>query len=195
MQRGGELSDWWVQCYLAGIAGLIPTASNKAEGNTQCTVTPVNFHTGRSLGAPKTLKGDLEMAIIIKGKACPKCQDTYRSRLRRSFWMRIIPATKYYECEHCHSKFVAVRESLSVNWPFGKTAWVIGARLTAQGSRITSVSRTSSEPEWVELACWRLPHTHFQYSWNYLLQGIRFQVQLWLGSKPRLRMLLRYRNI
>ena len=62
------------------------------------------------------------MGILIKGKACPKCKDSHRHRIRRSTWMRIIPGNKYYQCEHCDGKFFTIRESFSVNWPFGKAA-------------------------------------------------------------------------
>ena len=85
MHRGGELRKLglWVQ---------LPPPPPKSEGTTPCSTTAVNFYTGRFLGAPKTFRGDWEMAIIIKGKACPKCKDTYRSRIRRSSWMRLYRA-------------------------------------------------------------------------------------------------------
>ena len=62
------------------------------------------------------------MGILIKGKACPKCKDGNRFRVRRSTWMRMIPGTKFYKCVDCDSKYLSVRESFSVSWPFGEVA-------------------------------------------------------------------------
>ena len=73
-------------------------------------------------GRPAVCAEDSEMGILIKGKACPKCKDGHRFRVKRSTWMRIIPGTKCYKCVDCDSKYLSVRESFSVSWPFGKAA-------------------------------------------------------------------------
>jgi hypothetical protein len=62
-----------------------------------------------------------EMGILVRGKACPKCKDSDRHRITRSTWMRLIPGTKYYQCVHCRSKYLFIREAFSISWPFGKT--------------------------------------------------------------------------
>jgi hypothetical protein len=62
------------------------------------------------------------MGIFIRGKACPKCGGIDRHRIRRSFWMRFLPGSKYYLCEHCEAKFFSVLELVSINWPFGAVA-------------------------------------------------------------------------
>ena len=36
--------------------------------------------------------------------------------------MRLIPKSKYYQCERCDGKFVSVNDSLSFYWPFGEAA-------------------------------------------------------------------------
>ena len=69
-----------------------------------------------------------EMSVLVINKKCPKCESVERYRIRRSLWMRLIPKSKYYLCEHCDGKFIAVNDSFSFYWPFGKAAW--GASLT-----------------------------------------------------------------
>ena len=62
------------------------------------------------------------MGIFIRGKACPKCGGIDRHRIRRSFWMRFLPGSKYYLCEHCEAKCFSLLELISINWPFGAVA-------------------------------------------------------------------------
>ncbi|MGD8775853.1 MAG: hypothetical protein PVF76_01700 [Syntrophobacterales bacterium] len=62
------------------------------------------------------------MAILISGKTCPKCKGMDRQRIRRSFWMRFLPGSKYYICEHCNAKFLSIFELYSFYWPFGAVA-------------------------------------------------------------------------
>ncbi len=63
------------------------------------------------------------MSILVINKKCPQCESIERYRLRRSLWMRLIPKSKYYLCDHCDGKFISVDDSFSVYWPFGKAAW------------------------------------------------------------------------
>ncbi|MGB6928420.1 MAG: hypothetical protein WBH05_04290, partial [Syntrophobacteria bacterium] len=58
--------------------------------------------------------------IFIRGKACPKCGGSDRHRIRRSIWMRFLPGSRYYLCEHCEVEFFSVLDLVSINWPFGK---------------------------------------------------------------------------
>lgn len=54
-----------------------------------------------------------KMGIFIRGKACPKCGGIERHRIKRSFWMRFLPGSKYYLCEHCEVKFFSVLDLVS----------------------------------------------------------------------------------
>jgi hypothetical protein len=64
----------------------------------------------------------MKMGIFIRGKACPKCGGIERHRIRRSFWMRFLPGSRYYLCEHCEVKFFSVLDLVSINWPFRAVA-------------------------------------------------------------------------
>ena len=64
------------------------------------------------------------MSILVINKKCPQCESIERYRIKRSIWMRLIPKSRYYLCEHCDGKFISVNDSFSVYWPFGKAAWV-----------------------------------------------------------------------
>ncbi len=63
-----------------------------------------------------------EMAIVVRGKACPRCKSIQRHRIRRSLWMRLLPGSKYYLCEHCDVKFFSLYSLFSIYWPFGAVA-------------------------------------------------------------------------
>ena len=66
---------------------------------------------------------DTMMAILVRGKSCPRCRNIERHRLRRSFWMRLLPGSRYYLCENCEVKFVSLFDLFSLHWPFGSVAW------------------------------------------------------------------------
>ncbi|THB80584.1 MAG: PilZ domain-containing protein [Desulfobacteraceae bacterium] len=47
-------------------------------------------------------------------KVCPACKsDTYR-RVKKKWWMSIIPKAKYYQCNQCYKHFMAVYEVSSI---------------------------------------------------------------------------------
>ena len=81
-----------------------------------------------------------EMSILLTAKRCPKCESLERYRIRRSLWMRLIPKTKYYLCEHCDGKFISISDSLSFYWPFGEAVW--GALPPLHGSQPQSKLHT-----------------------------------------------------
>jgi hypothetical protein len=62
------------------------------------------------------------MAILIRGKLCLKCRNMALHPIRRSFWMRLLPGSRYYLCETCEVKFLSVLELFSIHWPFGSVA-------------------------------------------------------------------------
>jgi hypothetical protein len=63
------------------------------------------------------------MSILVINKKCPQCESIERYRIKRSLWMRLIPKSRYYMCDHCDGRFISVDDSFSVYWPFGKAAW------------------------------------------------------------------------
>ena len=62
------------------------------------------------------------MSILVINKKCPQCESIERYRIKRSIWMRLIPKSRYYMCDHCDGRFISVDDSFSVYWPFGKAA-------------------------------------------------------------------------
>ena len=47
-----------------------------------------------------------EMSTAISSEACPKCQEFTLYRIRRNFWMRLIPTSRHYLCRQCRYQFV-----------------------------------------------------------------------------------------
>ncbi len=43
-------------------------------------------------------------------KSCPTCKCRHLQRLRRSWWMRLIPWAKNYSCVKCFSQFMAINK-------------------------------------------------------------------------------------
>ena len=70
----------------------------------------------------RPLEEDIMMAIFSRGKSCPQCRNIARHRIRRSFWMRLLPGSRHYLCENCEGKFLSVFNAFSVHWPFGSLA-------------------------------------------------------------------------
>jgi hypothetical protein len=52
------------------------------------------------------------LGVLTLGKRCPKCKSRGRSRIHRSWWMRLLPGSKHYVCSMCGSRF------LYVSWLF-----------------------------------------------------------------------------
>jgi hypothetical protein len=48
-----------------------------------------------------------EMWTAIPSEACPKCRGLTTYRIRRKFWMRLIPTSRHYLCRHCRHQFIA----------------------------------------------------------------------------------------
>ncbi len=45
-------------------------------------------------------------AMIRSERNCPRCGQGSPARLRRKFWMRFFPASRYYKCNRCSLKFL-----------------------------------------------------------------------------------------
>ena len=50
------------------------------------------------------------MIKYFRENRCPVCESPLSEshRIRRKFWMRLLPRTCYYRCNECYSKFVTV---------------------------------------------------------------------------------------
>jgi hypothetical protein len=70
----------------------------------------------------RPLAEDTMMTIFVRGKSCPQCRNIARHRIRRSFWMRLLPGSRHYLCENCEAKFMSVFKVFSVHWPFESLA-------------------------------------------------------------------------
>jgi hypothetical protein len=44
----------------------------------------------------------------MEWNAC-NCGQSFWERVRRKFWMRLLPGSKYYRCKHCEKKFLLTR--------------------------------------------------------------------------------------
>jgi len=53
-----------------------------------------------------------------RGKQCPVCKSLIKKRVRRKFWMRLIPWSKYYVCGACSCKYIYIAESISYTIAF-----------------------------------------------------------------------------
>ena len=48
-----------------------------------------------------------EMSTAISSEACPKCRELTLYRIRRNFWMHLIPTSRHYLCRQCRYQFVS----------------------------------------------------------------------------------------
>jgi hypothetical protein len=46
------------------------------------------------------------MPQLIADKRCPQCYSLRFYRIYRSWWMRLMPGSRCYKCNQCHSKFI-----------------------------------------------------------------------------------------
>jgi ribosomal protein L37AE/L43A len=45
---------------------------------------------------------------------CPVCRNRTVERIRRQWWMRLFPYSRYYFCSHCDTSFWNVFQVLSL---------------------------------------------------------------------------------
>ena len=48
-----------------------------------------------------------EMSTALPSEACPKCRGLTLYRIRRNFWLRLIPTSRHYLCHHCRHRFIS----------------------------------------------------------------------------------------
>jgi hypothetical protein len=46
------------------------------------------------------------MVSLEHGAVCRLCREGYLVRRRRPWWMRLIPGSRQFQCNQCHSWFV-----------------------------------------------------------------------------------------
>ena len=39
---------------------------------------------------------------------CPQCSQSQKTRVQRDWWMRMIPGSRLYECDHCGTRYLTV---------------------------------------------------------------------------------------
>lgn len=53
------------------------------------------------------------MSKLAFGPKCPYCRDIAKKRITRSFWMRLLPLTKYYQCNWCGCRFFSILNAIA----------------------------------------------------------------------------------
>ncbi len=70
------------------------------------------------------------MKRLAFGNQCPACLQSFRYRIRRKFWMRIIPGSRRYFCDLCCYTSVSLfrKTSFRLNRvPYKKVKAIVGA--------------------------------------------------------------------
>lgn len=50
--------------------------------------------------------------MLTLKKECPTCGEVSFYRIRREWWMRILPGTRHYHCLECREKFILLQTIL-----------------------------------------------------------------------------------
>jgi hypothetical protein len=54
------------------------------------------------------------MTKLAFGPKCPYCKDMAKITIKRRFWMRIVPGTKYYHCSWCGGSFFTILTAIAI---------------------------------------------------------------------------------
>jgi hypothetical protein len=54
------------------------------------------------------------MTKLAFGPKCPYCKYNKKTRIKRRFWMKLIPMTKYYHCCWCGCSFFTFLNGIAV---------------------------------------------------------------------------------
>jgi hypothetical protein len=55
---------------------------------------------------PNQLEIEFPAQPAIKVNHCPKCQSRNRTRIARSWWMRLLPGSRCYQCYSCYQSYL-----------------------------------------------------------------------------------------
>ena len=56
--------------------------------------------------APEQLEIDIRAQSKTDTIRCPNCKSRDRNRISRSWWMRLLPGSRYYQCYRCYQQFI-----------------------------------------------------------------------------------------
>ena len=90
-----------IMCCKSIVSQDIPSPISKDDGvdkeseGTAAIVDPLV-----TSAAPTTMR--------IAADGCPECQKGKIERLRRKYWMRMVPQSKLYRCDACQTRFLTV---------------------------------------------------------------------------------------
>ena len=65
------------------------------------------------------------MKKIVFDKHCPLCGTILKKRIRRKFWMRLIPGTKNYSCNYCGAHSLCFFETVACRCTLPAILWSI----------------------------------------------------------------------
>jgi hypothetical protein len=65
------------------------------------------------------------MKKIAFDKHCPVCRTALNTRISRKYWMRLIPGTKYYNCDYCGAHSVWFFETVACRLTQPAILWAI----------------------------------------------------------------------
>jgi len=70
------------------------------------------------------------MKRLAFGNQCPACLQSFRYRIPRKFWMRIIPGSRRYFCDRCGYTSVSLFRKTSlriIRLPYRKVKAIVDA--------------------------------------------------------------------
>lgn len=56
--------------------------------------------------APEQLEINIRTQIKSNTTRCPNCKSRDRNRISRTWWMRLLPGSRYYQCYRCYQQFL-----------------------------------------------------------------------------------------
>ena len=85
----------------------VDTNFNSIDNLTRIFPQEIRAQT-RSLPAQFLNQLEFEFPVepVIKVIHCPKCQSRNRTRIARSWWMRLLPGSRYYQCYSCYQRYL-----------------------------------------------------------------------------------------
>jgi hypothetical protein len=99
---------------LDGIEVVLPAGQQGAKSVvSQDIPAPLDEGQGSEVSKAKAAaEGPLPAAVthptIVSADGCPECLEGKVCRLRRKYWMRMLPHSELYRCEACQTRFLSM---------------------------------------------------------------------------------------